>query len=469
MKNTLKTIIALVLVGVMMFTTAAVAEPTPAALTNGEIGGSNVFATDKPATQVKKIDIKKELTVYNVDETSINAPTITYKYTVTEGPADVKITDATTDHANNTAVSVNTWAGVTEKLKVNNVAGTTGSISWTPTETVTASTDGTPNYKNLTLDFTDVVFKKAGVFRYTISEALDTEMTYTNTGVTETGNKTNPHTRYLDVYVRPNPTTFTDGNSAADWDIYGYVCVLESEEITDAGDTASTGAVKTNGFVSGTNDETAYTADSYFTYNVTISKTVTNDNYAKTSHAFPFTVIFTNSAITHATDIIGTVKTGTVTEWTEPASAALSAGETKGIAKIKDSSSVKYTGIPNGTTIEVYETNDVSGVTYQVTTTAKITTDTPTPIIDQAVVSAATPTTADAQAAQKAASQSTKTTFTPTVDKDDDVIHTIAVNNNLQLISPTGVTLRFAPYILILAAGIVLLLVSRRRKSNIEK
>ena len=431
-----------------------------ATLTDGEVGG---FTTaDTPVSQDKNIDLKKELTVYNVDDRTIYAPTITYNYTVTAGPADTSITDATTDHNNNTAVTVQTRAGILEGLKVAGAAGATGTIAWTSAETVNASTDGTPNYKNLNLDFSGVVFGAAGVYRYTITEALPTDATYAASGVTETTNTTNAHVRYLDVYVRP-AQTFTDGSIAADWDIYGYVCVLENEAITPDGDTTETGAVKTNGFVAGENDETDYKADSYYTYNVEVSKTVHNDSYAQANHAFPFTVLFTNATVTQPVDI-SSETTGTVSGFTDPASAALSAGTTNGIVEIKDSSSVKYIGIPNGTSVEVYETNDVAGVTYQVTTV--VDNDTQNQVVDQAVVSGTKPTSATAQAAEKAMYESTKTTLAPTADVDDDTAHTIAVDNNLQVISPTGVALRVAPYVLMLAAGVVLLVVARRKRAT---
>ena len=378
----------------------------------------------------------------------------------------MSITDATTDHANDTAVTVTTKPGVIPNVSITgsadgtaNTAAVAGSsatsvantISWTPASTLTASTSGTANYQDLTIDFTNVVFGAAGVYRYVISEAL-TDGGYAASGVTETTSTTNPHTRYLDVYVRPAPTGFTDGTAAADWDIYGYVCVLENEDITDAGDSATTGAVKTNGFVAGSNDGTSYLADSYYTFNVTVSKTVTNDAYAKAMTAFPFTVTFTNANVTKAVDISSDL-TGTPTGFTNPDPAALSAGTTTGVANIKDGQAVKYIGIPNGTSVAVYETNPVTGVTYQVTTSIDGATSGTGYNIDQAVLTNET---------------STAMTLSTTSNADDDVDHTIAIDNNLQLISPTGVVLRVAPYALMLVAGVTLfiILAARRRKAK---
>ena len=466
----MKKIIALVLAVVMMMAMSVTAfADDPATLTDGEVGGSSTFAQDNPKSQGKTVIIQKELTAYNVNETAINAPTITYSYAITAGSAGIDVTDAQTDHGNATAVSVKTKAGVTPD-RVTLTGTNNNTIVWTPAETLKAGTDGKANYKNLTLNFSEVVFGAAGVYRYVITETPHTNATsYAATGVTETTSTTNPHVRYLDVYVRPATTGFSNGNTAAEWDIYGYVCMLESEEITDAGDTKNTGAVKTNGFVAGTNDGTAYLADQYYTFNVTVSKTVTNDEYAKATHSFPFTVIFTNDSVTQAVDIKSAV-TGTASDWTDPASGVMSNGSgdnslIKGVVKIKDSSSVKYIGIPNGTSVEVYETNDVAGVTYQVTTKIDGVEATPK---DLAVVSGTAPSTAVAQSSSKADTESTKATITTTANADDDTAHTIEIDNSLQLISPTGVVLRVAPYVLILAAGITLLLISRRRKAEEE-
>ena len=291
----------------------------------------------------------------------------------------MNVTDATSDHADGIgALKVPTKAGITEGVAI------TGTIEWTNAETLNADTDGEANYKDLKINFSNVVFTGPGIYRYVITEtAPNYAASGVTSGVTAT---TGTHTRYLDVYVKA-ADSFTNGSAADDWDIYGYVCMYENKAITPDGDTTTTGAMKTNGFVAGTNDGTVIKADSYYTFNVTVSKTVVNDNYAKATHAFPFTVIFTNAAVTQSVDI-SSATTGTTPDgFIDPDPAALSVGDTKGVVFIKDGASVKYIGIPNGTSVEVYETNDMTGVIYQVTTPPRRrsprprtrTTTTPTP------------------------------------------------------------------------------------------
>ncbi len=449
MKKILKKIGALALAGVMVMGLGVTAFGD-ANLSNGEVGGYT--SPDTPIVQDKTVVLKKELTAYNVDETSIFAPTITYTYAITAGDANINVTDATTDHTSGVAATVPTKAGV--GISDISITGTdANTIAWTNADSLTASSNGTANTKDLKISFSNVVFGAPGVYRYVITE---TASDYAASGVTETTDAAKGHTRYLDVYVKP-ADTYSNGSTAAEWDIYGFVCMYDNEAITPDGDTTTAGAVKTNGFVAATNDGTDIKADSYYTFNVTVSKTVENDNYAKANHEFPFTVLFTNAAVTQSIDVKSAV-TGTANGFTDPAAAALSTGSTKGIVTVKDSSSVKYIGIPNGTGVEVYETNDMTGTTYNVSTSV----DNGTATTDNNVTWGTKPTEAFAQA-NKAAYESTKAAITTTANADDDTAHSVAITNTLVLISPTGLALRFAPYILMFAAGIVIFVLGRRR------
>ena len=60
-------------------------------------------------------------------------------------------------------------------------------------------------------------------------------------------------------------------------------------------------------------------------------------------------------------------------------------------------------------------------------------------------------------------------TITPDPDEADDVAHTVEFENVLQMISPTGVIVRSAPYILLLGTGVALFVLSRSYKKKEEK
>ena len=321
------------------------------------------------------------------------------------------------------------------------------------------------------------MFTGAGVYRYVINEALTSGYTYASSGVTEslynngTADVAASHSRYIDVYVRPVTTGFTDGTAATDWDIYGYTCFYNNDDaITDANKT--TDAVKTTGFVAGTTDgTTAVKADSYYTFNLTISKTVANDAYGAATQNFPFTVLFTNANVSAGTIVTNGATAPTGTDFTHNTSVDLTSGDLKGVATLKHGQQIKYVGIPNGTSVEVYETNIATGITYQVATAV----DGGSPTTDAAVTWGSTPSSAVTQAmsgdpaTKTNAYESTKAVITTTADADDDTAHSVAVTNNLVTISPTGVTLRIAPFALILAAGIVLFLITRRRREQAEE
>ena len=173
-------------------------------------------------------------------------------------------------------------------------------------------------------------------------------------------------------------------------------------------------------------------------------------------------MIFSNNDITKNI-LLDTDEGGTVTDFTHAAGAPTWSG----VAKLKDGGSIKYIGIPMGTDVEVYETNDVSGTTYKVLTTrTNATEETGT---DAQVTWGSTPTTAAAQAATKPEHQSTKSTIDTTKNADDDNAHSIAITNTLVTISPTGLVFRYAPYLLIMVGGIALMIIAKKHKKHTDE
>lgn len=442
-----------------------------AATTLNSDGEQGVFTSkDTPASITdKKVVLEKEIIAFNRDETAIKAPTISYTYTIAPATvaSDTKVTDSDkngTVHETGVNVTASVKAGVGTPT-----ISDSGVVAWSPSDTLTAATDGAKNVKDITIDFSSVVFTGAGVYRYEVTEALTSGYTYAASGVTKTTDPavsaTNPAKRYIDVYVRPAATGYTDGSTAAQWDIYGFTCFDNNQSITDADKT--TGAVKTTGFTGGTtggSGSSAFLADQYYTYNLTLTKTVENDSYSAANIAFPFTVILTNSNITKSIDIIGKVEAGMATGKTDPDAGLLSTG-VKGVVNIKSGGQVKYIGIPNGTAFEVYETNTATGVTYKVTTSLTASSSVTT-TNDNNVSWGNAPSSAAPQGSPKAAYQSTKASATPTANQDTDIDYTVAITNTLVNISPTGYISRYAPYALILVAGIVLLVIARKKKRH---
>lgn len=456
-------VLAVVMVLAMSSTAFAATNLGDGSGTDG-LGEKGVFTTKDTPTSItdKTLRLEKEIKVYNLDEATIKAPTISYTYSI--APATVASGTTVTDsdksgtiHDTGVTVTVPVKAGVGTP-----VIASSGVVAWAATEDVIAGTDGVKNVKDISIDFSSVVFTGPGVYRYEITEALTTGYAYNTSGVTETtAPAAGAHTRFVDVYVRPAVSGYTNGSTAAEWDIYGFTCFYNNATITEAD--KGTAAVKTTGFVDGTTDgSTTFLADQYYTYNLTISKTVVNDGYGAATVSFPFTVLFTNSNVSAGTIVTNGATAPTGTDFPHNTSVDLTTGNLKGVATLKSGQRIKYVGIPNGTSVEVFETNVATGVTYKVDTNKDGTTTT-----DNAVISGTAPTSA-AHQATKADYESTASNLTTTAGSDDDIAHSIAITNTLLLISPTGVTLRVAPYALMLCAGIALVLITRRRENTEE-
>ena len=380
----------------------------------------------------------------------------------------VSITDATSDHASGVAANTTTLAGITTGVKVNggtagDTASASGTLAWTNEDILDASSSGTANYKEFTIDFSNVNFSQPGVYRYVITETANA---YTSSGVTT--EVTGTHARYLDVYVMRSATYDETKTTSDNWQIYGYVCTIESEPITPDGDTTTTGAVKTNGFVTATNDGTDVPADEYHTFNLTIGKTLSGDA-TMNSHKFPFeakwtagtaTGTFQFAVETEGTASVTSTAVGSGSRTLEAVGDADEVGDVEdGSPLIANSGTVKYIGIPTGTKVTITETNDVTGTTY--TTTAKDGT------ADAELTPGGTATSSDSTTVTMP--QNGTAAYEQAAAPAADTNVTIQYTNTLALISPTGYVVRYAPYGLMLIGGIALLIVAKKHRRHTEE
>ena len=463
MKNrTFKKISALILSGAMVVAMSGIAYAA-VDLEGGEAGGYT--SPDTQNIDDKVVNLKKEITAYNPDETLIYGPAITYTYAIAaaSGTELVSITDDTTDHVSGLATTTTALGGITTGVTMTGTSANT--IAWTNEDILEASATGTANYKNLAVNFEGVVFTAPGVYRYKITE---TATSYTTSGVADGSNTA---IRYLDVYVMRSGS-YTDGSTAAQWKVYGYVCI-DSENATTDITPAST--FKTNGFVDTNTAADTSTADEYRTYNLTIGKTLSGDA-TMNRHEFPFDAAWTAGAATGSfqfiaeTDGNATVTTTAQTATTTVNGTDVAAGsilkvggadvvgtaDKDGTPTIANGGTVKYIGIPNGTLVTVTETNDVTGTTYATTATETVGSGSAT---DVAWTGGTSAKSTDNKTATMSPNDTTIYAQSAAPAADSNVA--IQVTNTLSIISPTGVAIRFAPYALMLAVGVFFVLHSK--------
>lgn len=392
--------------------TAVVAAMGLASLAAENIGGNGTVVGDKDPANPREatLVIEKELTAYNPETTQVYAPNITFTYAIAGIDAQKVVTDSD---------------GVKATTKQGPAGATiTSTISWANTELINASSAGESNTKDLTIDLSNVTFTGAGVYRYEITETCTAKAA---NGVTD-GDIA--EVRYLDVYVR-DPKSGETG-----YQIYGYV-LFENNNNIDATSSAAAGetvadAVKTEGFVK----TDSLSADSYYTYNATVSKTLVNDS-ANAGHGFPFEFVFTKATgVTGDFNLVASYQTVAL---------AMADSVTTTIA---NGASVKYTGIPCGTKVDIIETNDIATAAYKVTTTGADAN------VTDLLVNCNENTGATAVEINSTAVDTAGSNFT------------VAFTNTFALISPTGVAMSVIPFVILLGFGIGFMVVSTKRRKE---
>ena len=414
--------------------------------------------TDDSKTVVNgtNIPINKSIVFFNQNGSSVYEPNITYTYTVATVTVNNGATvtdDGDLNSPSNDPVTVRVNSGVAD-----GVTGTTISFSATNQAVTNVIATGTEVEKigNLTVDLTK--FDHAGIYRYKVTESQNPP-DVTTVGL-EARDASYSNERYLDVYIANGTTAGTLVLSGAVF--FKTDSKDTSSPVNNATDAITTTTEKTTGFEPGTPAGTSgstidytndKTVDRYTTYDIEVKKSITG-NLADKTHQFPFYVNITNTisgAKYTYTDVTGS----SVADPISGTSIAKGADDkTNTTLKLKDGESIKFVGVPSNQTsplsIDVKEWNDTVD---KYTASVELTSGTAPAVTGAAM---------DANSATPAV------IGTFDIKANDAANQKMTVTNNLAEISPTGYVVRIAPYVLMLAGGIALLVVTRRRREDAQ-
>ena len=258
---------------------------------------------------------------------------------------------------------------------------------------------------DVTADFSAVSFTEAGIYRYNVKETLGASNVQDDILIDV--NNDNKGTYVLDVYVK---------NDNGSFDPYAYILSRTGANST---------SVDGNQTIITYSDKIDTILNEYTTYDLTVSKTIVGDMAA---NSFEFTI-----DLTGLSDDVIIDQDGTNPEAAEAYTlkADLANGKQTVIKGLPSTAAYAVKEAVNqleGYTVEVNDSNEAAAEYKWIGTAG----------------SAEEFGSADAAQMGKA-----------------DI--TVSYTNTLRSISPTGVIIRFAPYLVILGAGILLLVVSRRR------
>lgn len=492
------TALLLALIMVLAMNVSALAAGNTGDSANKSDGSAN---TDYAHINGSTFSIKKEIVLFNVDQSTILDPNVVYTYSVTSVDVDDTATvtglvldDTTTPPKQTTSVVKDgVDGGVTIQGRKEDAYDGTTAADPGPTHAVTGAsattttlTFGGDNFTKTTtmvegatisaseasgkvaVGYIDVSVDAAtiynagggpGIYRYKISDTTSAS-TLAAAGITRVSGF--EEDLFLDVYVKNNAA----GNG---FEVYGYVLFKSADEnqVFEYDSSVTTEIIKVDGY---TVQSDVTNADSYHTYNVEVTKTTTGD-LADKRHNFPFEVTLSNAAITSQDDFYyvvttdGTAGTATSTNLANNGSWVLGDATTtpaSSVLKFQDGDGILITGLPAGTKVTVKEYNDTND-TYKASAKDE---SNAALNMDNTVASGSATTnaaTVDVASAQKGSLHEVKDVDC-TTSKD-----IVAIINTIDTISPTGVVLRVAPYAIMLGAGIILFIILKVRKNKAVK
>lgn len=379
-----------------------------------------------PTVENNTVKFNHSVDLINANGGTYYGPDVTFTYSI----APAEVSDITiTDSDGNVA---NVKPGPADSVSFSSTETvTTGSIVYGSTAnpadgTQPYSSDGTAFTKEITLYFDMTAFENPGIYRYKLTDTTDIADLYA-AGIVRPADYDNE--LYLDVYVENSDNGLT----------------VSAARLVPANDSITTETQKTGGF----------DGDEYYTFDFELSKKVVGSMGDKT-HPFEFTITVDNNGLTYFRDKIDTDG--------DNVTAPVATSETSITVSLKDGESFKLYGLCDKAKVNVKEKNDTSD-TYTVTVTspdkadAWVTQDV-APSGELAMANESQPiSTYDDK--NSAANVSTTPEANP--------VEKVEFENKLDSVSPTGLALRYGPFVLLLAGAVCFFIVGRKRKETKEE
>ena len=389
-----------------------------------------------PTVENNTVKFNHSVDLINANGGTYYGPDVTFTYSI----APAEVSDITiTDSDGNVA---NVKPGPPDSVSFSSTETvTTGSIVYGSTAnpadgTQTYSSDGEAFTKSATLYFDMSKFTTPGVYRYKLEDTTTVDTLYAAGIVRPTDYD---GVIFLDVYVE---------NDVDGYKITNARLVTDNTSLTTANNDQ-----KTDGF----------DGDDYYTFDFELTKEVTGGMGDKT-HPFPFTITIDNNDLYYFIDN---------TDTDPNAAPKVASNETTINVSLKHGESFHIYGLCPKATVEVTEANNTAD-TYSVTITGNNNTafNNGTVQPDGTITATITKNETDitnlpisTYDAENSDGENGSVSTTPTATTAEK----IKFENKYDTVSPTGLALRYGPFVLLLAGAVCFFIVGRKRKETKEE